>query len=371
MTKTVLVIGANGFIGRNLVSRLEHASGVSVSQAGSQTSWAELTRLISECDQVVHLAGVNRTLNESDFELINVEFSQRLLEALENLGAPPVFFSSSVNADQDTPYGQSKKRAELLVHEYGLRTGAAVRIARLPNVFGKWSLPNYNSVVATFAFNISRELPIEVNNPDTVLDLLYVDDLVACIIEDLNTDLSAPRLKLEPIYRISVAGLAEVMLQIHKSRTAGIVLDVGSGFLRAIYATYISFLEPSLFAYSLSAHSDERGIFVEVLKTPSAGQLSFLTVKVGAKRGSHFHHSKVEKFIVVRGCATFKFQNLFDRRTHEIHVRDDSPTVVESIPGWIHEILNSGQSELSVIVWASEVFESDKTDTYGGMIDHR
>ncbi len=370
MTKTVLVTGADGFLGRNLIQHLKNKPEFCVREVGRRTSNQELRKSVRGCDAVVHLAGVNRSSQVSEFESVNVRFTKELLEVLENHGTPPIFFASSTQAIIDSPYGRSKKDAELIISAYGNRNGVTARIARLPNVFGKWSRPNYNSVVATFAFNIIRNLPIRVDNPDEVLEILYVDDLVRAIIHDLSRGFTDPSFKLNPIYRITVGDLAKTLIEMHRKRRSGAVLEVGEGIHRALYATYVSFLEPSSFSYPLDQHKDERGLFVEFIKTVSSGQVSFFTAKPGVTRGSHFHHTKVEKFIVTHGAARFQFQNLLDGTIHYVDVSADTPVVVESVPGWIHSVTNLGNEDLSVLVWASEVFNPHKTDTFGEVIEH-
>lgn len=370
MTKTVLVTGADGFLGRNLIERLKNEPNFSVREVGRKTSMQDLRQSVCGCDFVVHLAGVNRSLQVSEFEFVNVQFTEKLLEMLENEGAPPIFFASSVQASTDSPYGRSKKSAELIISAYGHRNSVAARIARLPNVFGKWSRPNYNSVVATFAYNIIRDLSIQVDNPGKVLELLYVDDLIDAIIGDLSGGFIDTLFNPVPVYQITVGDLAKTLIKMHQTRRSGEVLAVGEGIHRALYATYVSFLEPSGFSYSLDTHRDERGLFVEFIKTIASGQVSFFTAKPGVTRGSHYHHTKVEKFIVTHGRARFRYQNVIDGTICHIDVNADAPVVVESVPGWIHNVTNLGDEDLSVLVWANEVFNPSKTDTFEGVVQH-
>jgi len=317
---------------------------------------------------VIHFAGVNRPIEPSEFETVNVRYTEQLLETLELFGAPPVFFASSSQASSDNPYGRSKRKAEQLIVSYGHRNGVAVRIARLPSIFGKWSRPNYNSVIATFAYNIAHELPIQVDEPDRILELVYVDDLIAAIINDLSRAFLDRSFNIHPIYRITVADVARVLYEFHQTRMTGHVSEVGTGIQRALYATYISFLEPECFSYPIRSNSDNRGLFVEFVKTLHSGQISYLTAKPGVTRGSHYHHTKVEKFIVTHGKARFRYKRLHDGAIHHIDVNSDSPTVVESVPGWIHDITNIGNDELSVVIWSNEVFDSSRSDTFGDVI---
>jgi len=370
MRKSLVVTGAEGFLGRNLVEHLRFKQEIEVKKIKRNTTIREINESVRNCDAVIHLAGVNRPINDSEFEAVNVQFTENLLETLENCGAPPVFFASSSQVSLDNPYGRSKRQAEQLIASYGDRNGVAVRIARLPNIFGKWSRPNYNSVVATFAYNIARGLPIQIDSPDHVLELVYVDDLVEAIINDVSSRFMDPSFNLCPIYRSTIAEIAKLLYEFHQSRTTGHVSEVGAGFQRALYATYISFLEPNSFSYPISTHADERGMFVEFIKTPQSGQISFLTAKPGVTRGSHYHHTKVEKFVVTHGRARFRYQSLQDGNIHHVDVSADRPTVVESVPGWIHDVTNTGNDDLSVLIWSNEVFDSSRSDTFGDVIDH-
>jgi UDP-2-acetamido-2,6-beta-L-arabino-hexul-4-ose reductase len=370
MSETIVVTGADGFIGRNLVEHLRSNNQFEVRKIIRDTTREQLSQIVRGCDAVIHTAGANRPQDASEFVATNVRFTEYLLEALENNGAPPVFFTSSKQASSDNPYGRSKSEAERLVAAYGYRNGVSTRIVRLPNIFGKWSRPDYNSVIATFAHNIARGLPIRIDNPNQTLELVYIDDLVKAIIHDLLTDFADHSLVLEPVYRIAVADAAKVLQEFHKFRRTGHISEVGVGIQRALYATYISFLEPLSFSYPIRSHVDERGSFVEFIKTPQSGQISFLTAKPGATRGSHYHHTKVEKFIVTHGKARFRYRNLKDGTLHQVDVTAAAPTVVESVPGWIHDITNTGDTDLSVLIWANELFDPSRSDTFEDVIRH-
>jgi UDP-2-acetamido-2,6-beta-L-arabino-hexul-4-ose reductase len=363
MKKAVLVTGSRGFIGRNLVVHLRTSSTVEVSEVHRGTTPDELIQLVRDCDVVVHLAGVNRPIDVEDFQSENVEFTSHLIDTLTTFNPVPLIFASSTQAELDNPYGTSKLAAETLIRSYATMTGERVEVLRFNNVFGKWCRPNYNSVVATYVHNISRGLPLRVDDPDKVLDLVYVDDVVELLSRAIDGPLAGD-VRPGCMYRASVGELAFLVEQMHIARTSNSVLEVGVGFPRALYATYISALEPSDFSYSLSPHTDQRGSFTEILRTPSSGQISFLTAVPGATRGSHYHHTKIEKFVVVSGEARFGFRCLLDDRRHEVFATSSEPSVVESIPGWVHDITNIGSSELVVLVWANEVFDPSKSDTY-------
>lgn len=368
LKKAILVTGSEGFIGRNLVQHLWHSKEYEPVEFHRGSTLSDLPGMIKRCDAVIHLAGVNRSPRESDFEESNVGLTSRLLESLTAVKPLPVFLASSIHAETNTPYGRTKRTAEELVRQYAGHNGVPTRIARLPNVFGKWSRPNHNSVVATFAYNIAHEVHSDTINGNQIVDLVYVDDLISSLMEDLERNFVEPTFNLRPIYRISVGNLYATLRDIHELRSKGKILNVGEGFRRALYSTYVSFLEPDLFSYPLSAHEDERGVFVEVIKTPSSGQFSFFTARQGFSRGSHFHHSKVEKFVVVKGDASFNYRNVISGKNHQVRVSSAEPVVVESIPGWVHEIENIGKDELIVMVWANEVFDPNAPDTFGDVI---
>ena len=298
----------------------------------------------------------------------SVDLLSDILLRLEAKSPKPIVFTSSTQAGNGSPYGQSKLEAEARVRSFCARHGVQGRVLRLPNVFGKWSKPNYNSVVATFVHNASRELPMRIDDPFRAINLVYVDDVVATIKRDIRENFRAPNVEVTPIYRTTVGALSAMVAKIHMSRQLNEVLEVGSGLMRALYATYVSALAPSNFKYPLLQNNDHRGTFVEFLRTPNAGQISFLTAKPGITRGSHVHHTKVEKFVVVQGIARFRFKNLLDGELHEIATDHRTPQVVESIPGWAHDITNTGSDDLVIIVWASESFDLDNPDTVGVVI---
>jgi len=269
-----------------------------------------------------------------------------------------------MQAETDSPYGASKLAAEqvLLEHHHSVR--APLTIFRLPNVFGKWSWPNYNSVVATFCHNVARDLPIDVHDPRTVLSLVYVDDVIAAFLRCLDGEPAELFGRVEPVYSVTLGELAARIREFRSCRETLAIGPVGSGLCRALYATYVSYLPPELFSYDLRKYEDSRGRFVEFLKPADGGQFSFFTAHPGVTRGGHYHHSKTEKFLVTSGQALFKFRNLLTGERFEIRTTGDRPQVVETVPGWVHDITNVGDTEMTVMLWANEVFDRAKPDTY-------
>lgn len=363
----VLVTGADGFIGRNLTLRLSELPGVETLRLTRQSSAADLDMLVASADFVFHLAGINRPRDPAEFVSGNVDLTHRLCAAVRSAGRRiPVAYASSIQAERDNPYGRSKLQAEQELRGLHEDTSNPVHLFRLPNVFGKWCRPNYNSVVATFCHNIARDLPIQINDPAAELKLVYVDDVVASLVELLRQD-AKPSQDLfargpEP-YTITLGELAEQIRAFNNCRTTLIIERVGTGLTRALYATYLSYLPTRNFAYPLPRHADQRGVFVEMLKTLDSGQFSYFTAHPGVTRGGHYHHTKTEKFLVVRGKARFRFSQLVTGEYYELHTTSEQPQVVETIPGWTHDITNVGEDELVVMLWANEIFDRARPDT--------
>lgn len=366
----VLVTGANGFIGKNLVVRLSELEGYEVIGFEQEDALADLKMRVGQADAVVHLAGVNRPKDVKEFAEGNADLTVRLCEFIAAVGRDiPLVLSSSIQADLANPYGESKRGAEDAVTELAKRTGNPVSIYRLPNVFGKWCRPNYNSVVATFCHNIANDLPIRIDNPTTQLKLVYVDDVVAAFIGALDKMPSGlNRASVPPEYDITLGGLAAQIEAFKNCRSSLVSERVGTGLVRALYATYVSYLPPSKFAYELPKYSDERGVFVEMLKTPDSGQFSFFTAHPGITRGGHYHHTKTEKFLVIKGAARFGFRHVVTGERHELLTSGDKPQVVETVPGWTHDITNIGEDEMVVMLWANEIFDRLKPDTIAAKV---
>jgi UDP-2-acetamido-2,6-beta-L-arabino-hexul-4-ose reductase len=236
----------------------------------------------------------------------------------------------------------------------------------LPNVFGKWCKPNYNSAVATFCHNIANNIPVQVNDPSSMIRLVYIDDVISDFcskIENHRANKSASPAEIKPIYQITVGELQDQLLAFKESKSNHIIENVGNGLIRALYSTYISYFKPEQFSYSLVKHEDPRGVFVEMLKTKDSGQFSFFSAHPGITRGGHYHHSKNEKFLVVKGSAKFGFRNIVTDEYSELLTSGDEPQVVETVPGWSHDITNIGDDEMFVMLWANEIFDPENPDT--------
>ena len=362
----IAITGASGFIGKNLMVRLREARHDPIALPHDLDE-AALRDLLADAEAVVHLAGVNRPEVEAEFVAGNLGMTEVLVQALRGLPRKlPVVFASSIQAERDNPYGRSKRAAEAVLERYGAETGAVVAISRLPNVFGKWCRPNYNSVVATFCHNISRGLPITVSDPSASLRLVYIDDVVEALMSFAQHP--SPSVIVAPVYDITLGDLARQLQAFRDSRSSLVTGAVGTGLLRALHATYVSYLDPTNFAYDLVAHTDPRGTFVEVLRTSESGQFSFFTAHPGITRGGHYHHTKTEKFLVVQGRARFGFRHILTDQRHEIITSSVQPQVVETVPGWSHDITNIGDDTMVVMLWANELFDRDKPDTIAAKV---
>lgn len=361
---SVLVTGANGFIGKNLLVRLEE-NGVDALRFTREMSSEQLADSLEHVDFVFHLAGVNRPKDLTEFARGNVGLTEELCEAVRSSGRKiPVLYASSIQAGLENKYGVSKLAAEKELIELENKTGSPVYIYRLPNVFGKWSRPNYNSVVATFCYNIANDIAIQINDASAIVQLVYVDDVVNNFVKIMGERPSGVvRPEINTVYRISVGDLAEQISAFKASKESMIIECVGTGLTRALYSTYMSFLSTEQFSYSLPVHVDHRGCFAEMLKTKDSGQFSFFTARPGITRGGHYHHSKNEKFLVIQGRARFGFRHVITDETYELFTDSNKPVVVETVPGWSHDITNVGENEMIVMLWANEIFDPQNPDT--------
>jgi len=371
----VLITGANGFVGKNLQLHLSERSDVKVSCFTREHDELDLQSLVADADFIFHLAGVNRPEDPAEFKHGNTDLTEALCLALQKADKNiPVVYSSSIQAAAENPYGDSKRGAENVLLDYADKNGSPVFIYRLANVFGKWARPNYNSAVATFCHNISQGLSIQINDPAAKINLVYIDDVIASFLQVMDNKTNDELVGSNPVkggfveieqqYQITVGELA-AQIQIFKdSRDSLITENVGSGLVRALYSTYVSYLEPKQFSYQVPRYGDERGVFVEMLKTKDAGQFSFFTAHPGITRGGHYHHSKTEKFLVIKGKACFRFRHMFTGEFYELHTDGEQPEIVETVTGWTHDITNVGDDEMVVMLWANEIFDRENPDTY-------
>jgi len=367
----VLITGADGFIGKNLIAHLRERDDVEILCFTRQEHVSVLKDAVAKVDWIFHFAGVNRPRDVREFQSGNVDLTCELCAAVLAAGRHvPVVYTSSSQAALSNPYGDSKRAAENALLEFSASHGSSVHLFRLPNVFGKWARPNYNSVVATFCYNITRNLPITISNPDAEINLVYIDDVVRSFVSLMDGEQPAdPFLEVAPQYRITVGKLAEQLYAFRDSRASLVTEPVGTGMVRALHSTYLSYVPPESFTYRIPKFSDPRGVFVEMLKTKDSGQFSFFTAHPGVTRGGHYHHSKTEKFLVIKGRARFRFRHIVTGEFHEVVTHGDVPEIVETVPGWTHDVTNVGDDEMVAMLWANEIFDRSCPDTYARPVD--
>lgn len=362
----VLITGANGFVGQNLVSHLGERADVEVISFTRADTLDSLPGLVAQADFIFHLAGVNRPQDPLEFVTGNADLTAALCDAVVASGRPvPVLYTSSIQAGMENPYGSSKRGAEEALLALSTTHSVPVYLFRLPNVFGKWARPNYNSAVATFCHNVARDLPLTINDPDAVIRLVYIDDVITRFVAIMDSPVAGePFVDVEPQYSISVGDLAKQLYLFRDSRQSMTTEAVGNGLVRALYSTYLSYLPPERFTYDVPRHTDPRGVFVEMLKTRDSGQFSYFTAHPGITRGGHYHHSKTEKFLVIKGCACFRFRHIATGEFYELFTTGEQARIVETVPGWTHDITNVGEDEMIVMLWANEIFDREHPDTY-------
>jgi len=362
----ILVTGANGFIGSNLVDWLARKEEHTVIPVTRDDSTADLIEKLNQAEMVFHLAGVNRPESEEEFTTGNVGLTEQICTALQKNGrAIPLVLSSSTQAEADNAYGKSKRQAEEVVSHYATESNARVAIYRLPGVFGKWSRPNYNTVVATFCHNIAHDLPISISDPAHQLSLVYIDDVMQYFMQEvMSAEAGLQWPAVEPVYQISLDQLAEQIRAFRQGRETVYAPGFSDPFIHKLYATYLSFLEKDELSYKLEKRSDPRGSLAEFIKLPAFGQIFVSRTKPGITRGDHYHHTKTEKFLVLEGKATIRFRHLISDEVIEYPVRGDEYEVVDIPPGYTHSIENIGSSVLVTLFWASELFNPDAPDTY-------
>jgi UDP-2-acetamido-2,6-beta-L-arabino-hexul-4-ose reductase len=364
-----LVTGSDGFVGRNLCAVLRRRKDVQLVEYDLASAPQALDEGLASADIIYHLAGVNRPQHPSEFQTGNAEFTAKICRRLVALGrAPKIVLTSSTQVEFDNLYGLSKRAAEEALRQYCQEAGAVGVAYRLKNLFGKWCRPNYNAVTATFCHNIARGLPIQISDPASRLDLSYIDDVVAAFVHELDPAAGEPGgfrfAQSLPSFTTTLGELASLIESFRAQRTTLQVPDFSNPFVRALYATYLSYLETGDFAYTLDIKTDQRGSLAEFVKSPPFGQLFVSRTKPGVTRGNHFHHTKTEKFLVVEGEAVIRFRSILggaDIIEYRVSGRDYR--VVDIPPGYTHSIENVGVGEVVTLFWASEVFDPQRPDT--------
>ena len=380
----ILITGAKGFIGRNLVAELNNikegkakgyglSADLNIFEYDMDTDPSLLDGFCRDADFVFHLAGVNRPKEQGEFMEGNFGFTSTLLDSLKRHGNNcPVMLASSIQAELDNPYGVSKKAGEDLLFDYGREVGAEVLIYRFPNVFGKWCRPNYNSAVATFCNNVANGLPIQVNDRSVNMTLVYIDDVVRELIAALEGNanrvvgLSPEKQFCEvPVeHKITLGEIVDLIYSFKESRESLQVADLSDAFTKKLYSTYLSYLPVDGFSYPLKMNVDERGSFTEFLKSPDRGQVSINISKPGITKGQHWHHTKNEKFLVVSGKGVIRFRKIDEEKVYEYFVSGDKLEVVDIPVGYTHNIENLGNTDMVTVMWVNEVFDPEHPDTF-------
>jgi len=367
-TKTILVTGSAGFIGQNLCVALRRQPELEVLEFDVQQALADLPKLAARAELVFHLAGVNRPKEEREFTEGNVGLTQQLCDLLVGAGRRmPLVLSSSIQAEQENPYGRSKRAAEEVVLDYHRRTGAPVYIYRFPNVFGKWSRPNYNTVVATFCHNLTRALPVQISNRATTLRFVYVGDIIRAflaIAARSEHDAATTRYDLEPVFSITLGELHDRLAAFQENRKRGLLPDLSDPFTKYLHSTFVSFCDSRDLAYPVDLKTDDRGWLFELIKSPSAGQIFVSRTRPGVTRGNHYHDTKLEKFCVIQGEGVIRFRHILRAEVIEYPVSDRDIRVVDIPPGYTHSIENTGPGDLLTLFWANEIFDPQQPDTY-------
>ncbi|MBH9967907.1 capsular polysaccharide biosynthesis protein CapF [[Bacillus] enclensis] len=363
----ILVTGAKGFVGKNLIAELKNKGNNEIFEITRESDPSLLEKYTKECDFVFHLAGVNRPEDEDEFMKGNFGLTSQLLELLKkHENKAPVLLTSSIQAEKDNPYGRSKKAGEDLLFDYYRETDVKVYVYRLPNLFGKWSKPNYNTVVATFCHNLARGLDIQIINPDAELNLCYIDDVLEEFLRALegNPTMQGDFCVVSETHNIKLGELAEQINGFKECRTNLSIPNMEDALTKKLYSTYLSFLPEDQFSYDLKMNSDHRGSFTEFMRTPERGQVSVNVSKPGITKGNHWHHTKNEKFIVVSGEGLIRFRKIDSEDIIEYRVSGEKLQVVDIPTGYTHSIVNVGESDLVTVMWANECFDPAKPDTY-------
>lgn len=375
----ILITGANGFVGKNLVSTLKNIKdgkdktrNIDIEDIYSydvDNTIEDLKKYTGDCDFVFHLAGINRPKDISEFYQGNATFTETLCSLLEEHdNKSPILISSSIQASKDNDYGKSKKEGEEYILNHGKKMDSKVYIYRLANLFGKWCRPNYNSVTATWCYNVANGKDIQINDPNVELPLCYIDDVVNEFLNALEGHPTACKegiYEVYPVHYIKLGELANIIKSFKESRGTLNVPNMKEGSLeKKLYSTYLSYLPKDRFSYPLKMNTDQRGSFTEFLKTEEYGQVSVNVSKPGITKGQHWHHSKNEKFLVVSGKGLIQFRDIYSDEIIEYYVSGDKLEVIDIPTGYTHNIINIGESDMVTIMWANEKFNPEHPDTY-------
>lgn len=364
----ILITGSSGFIGKNLVVDLKRYEKYTLLKYDINNTNEELITYIKQADFIIHLAGVNRPKDDSEFLHGNKGLTEKIIQIMkDNNKNIPLLITSSIQAEKDNAYGLSKKAAEDTVFNWIRETKNKAYVFRLPNVFGKWCRPNYNSVVATFMHNIANNLPIQINDENYNLNLVYIDDIIKefkLAIEN-KANINEQGYSYVPItYHITLGQLADTIYSFKKTRENLSIPDMSDELIKKLYSTYLSYLPNNSFSYHLKMNTDYRGSFTEFIRTKSSGQISVNISKPNITKGNHWHNTKNEKFLVVSGKGIIRFRNITNNEIIEYNVSGDKLEVIDIPTGYTHNIENIGTTDMVTIMWVNECFDPNNPDTY-------
>ncbi|MGU8596374.1 polysaccharide biosynthesis C-terminal domain-containing protein [Clostridium perfringens] len=362
----VLVTGAKGFIGKNLVSTLDREDKYEIICIDRENSKEELEKGVLNSDFIVHLAGINRPKNEEEFFEGNTGLTEEIIEILkENNKNTSILITSSIQADLDNAYGQSKKGAEEALIKYMADTKGNVFIFRLPNVFGKWCRPNYNSAIATFCHNIARGEEVWISDPTKEMTLVYIDDVVRNIknVIDNEENYIPGYQNVDIEHKATLGEIVDLINSFKESRKSLMIPNMENELTKKLYSTYLSYLPENDFSYPLKMNVDNRGSFTEFIKSKDRGQVSVNISKPGITKGNHWHDTKNEKFLVVSGEGVIRFRKVDSEEIIEYNVSGEKLEVVDIPVGYTHSIINTGERDMVTIMWVNEIFNPEKPDT--------
>ncbi len=365
--RKILITGSEGFVGNNLQVQLRRRGNIEIIPFDKEHTLDYLKESVDKADFIFHLAGENRPKDTADFMKVNKGLTETLTELATKTGKKiPIAYTSSIQAELDNEYGKSKKAAEDALIEYSESTGSPVCIFRFPNLFGKWSRPNYNSVVSTFCYNISHDLEITISDEKRELELTYIDDVINAFNNLLDIELDSKKhfYPVEKSFKITLGELAKKIYSFKEMRETSILPDLSDEFTRDLYSTYLSYLEKDNFSYEVEMKTDNRGMLFELLKSPHFGQIFVSTTKPGITRGNHYHDTKVEKFCVISGKAVIKFRHILNNEIISYKVSGEKIEIIDIPPGYTHSITNIGNTEMITLFWANEMFDAKVPDTY-------
>jgi UDP-2-acetamido-2,6-beta-L-arabino-hexul-4-ose reductase len=358
----IVITGANGFIGKNLLLALKENHYFNVHKIVKNSKNDYVKKVLKESEFIFHLAGENRPKNKSSFRKNNEEFTKKICNILfKNNIKSTLVFASSIQVNLKNSYGQSKKNTEKIILQHKKKNKSKVCILRLTNIFGKLSKPNYNSFVATICYSVAnnKKYFIEKNK----LNLIYIDDLINKFIRLLKYQNIKTYEKIAPVYKVNTLKVQYLINRFNLMENNYFVDDLGYGFVKKLYSTFLSFLPKNRWSYKVKAFEDPRGKFIEFIKTKKSGQISVFSINVGNSRGEHYHHTKTEKFLIIQGKVKIYFRNIVTNQKYSIYINSNGNKVFNTIPGWVHSIKNVGNNRVIGIVWANEFFNIKRPDT--------